>query len=166
MWWVDQEGVRTRKLSWQERADALRIKRVGNGKITWEFGRPVTGFAPERPGRLILLQGGEDLEGLPVLGSSSKVLELGPRLEDERPLRLQRSPDAVWHYAQGSRLYGVDTEGRDVLYDASKATRTILYSANQRESAVSFARRLGPSMAARKFGIPLETVRSWMKRRP
>jgi hypothetical protein len=69
-----------------------------------------------------------------------------------------------WHYhGKSGWSYGTDQDGHNYEMSPDGKLKRI-YALNERREAVLLAQRFGPTKASRKFGIPLETVRSWSKR--
>jgi hypothetical protein len=69
-----------------------------------------------------------------------------------------------WTYEGTFKTFGYDPEGNYVSYCFETGKIARLYSLNQRRQAVDYARRWGPTAAARKLGIPLGTIKSWVQR--
>jgi hypothetical protein len=73
--------------------------------------------------------------------------------------------DINFHYhGESGWSYGTTTAGHNVeVSPAGKVKR--IYSLNERAEVVTFAGRVGPGKASKKFDIPAGTIRSWMGRK-
>jgi hypothetical protein len=72
--------------------------------------------------------------------------------------------DINFHYhGESGWSYGTDTNGHDVSVSPGGKVERV-YSVNQRQEAVSCARRFGAAKASRKFDIPVKTIRTWVNR--
>lgn len=70
-----------------------------------------------------------------------------------------------WHYHGGSGWsYGRDQAGHNYEMSPEGKVKRI-YSMNESREAVAYAGQFGPAKAARKFDIPVDTIRSWKRRR-
>jgi len=69
-----------------------------------------------------------------------------------------------WYYHGASGWsYGRDESGHNYEQSPGGKLKRI-YSLNQRNEAVAYARRYGAAKAGRKYDVPAKTIRSWMNR--
>ena len=72
--------------------------------------------------------------------------------------------DVSWTYhGESGWSYGRDSEGQNYEMSPDGKVKRI-YSLNERCAVVAMAGRLGPGIAARKYGVPRETIKSWARR--
>ena len=70
-----------------------------------------------------------------------------------------------WHYHGASGWsYGHDRAGHSYELSPDGKVKRI-YSLNECREALAFARRFGPTKAAQKLDIPVNTIKSWRRRR-
>jgi hypothetical protein len=104
-----------------------------------------------------------------IQAKARRVLEVqyGFTIPDEFKAVVHASPPKgyEWHYEGVTKAIGIDASGHNVEFDFTSGKVQRIYSVNQRQEAVGYARRYGSAKAAAEFDIPSATIRSWVGRR-
>lgn len=80
------------------------------------------------------------------------------------PVRAIPPAGYEWYFEGTYKAHGYDPDGNVVSFDFISGEIKRIYSLNQRQRAVDYARLLGATQAARKLKIPVATIRSWTRR--